>query len=30
MYLNNLVRKMPVVACRKYFEIEVPNLYPSF
>ncbi|CAD8059459.1 unnamed protein product [Paramecium sonneborni] len=23
-------KKMPIIACRKYFEIEVPNLTPSF
>ncbi|CAD8141732.1 unnamed protein product [Paramecium pentaurelia] len=28
--ITDFGKKMPIIACRKYFEIEVPNISPSF
>ncbi|CAD8144496.1 unnamed protein product [Paramecium pentaurelia] len=28
--ITDFGKKMPIIACRKYFEMEVPNLSPSF
>ncbi|CAD8043154.1 unnamed protein product [Paramecium primaurelia] len=28
--ITDFGKKMPMIACKKYFELEVPSLYPSF